>query len=249
MLTILRIGTLMLLAGGSLAAESPAIIGEAFSLKTHQLVYRELHYINPSGLDHRVEYRTPDNKVLAVKTIDYRSGLNAPRFRQISRNSGELIEVDWREGKLLMQYRQDARSKLIESLMNPPEKLVVDAGFNHFIQQHWAALNEGSALVFNFAAPARQSLVDLVIQRKDCGEWVAMEQRGSSLCLLIHSPNWLLRLLMEPIELAYDSHSQHLMQYRGLANVSDDNGDSYRVNIRYQYPFPAGTRLAAGEFR
>ncbi len=42
-------------------------------------------------------------------------------------------------------------------------------------------------------------------------------------------------MLADPIELGYDLSEKHLIRYRGLANIEDENGDGLDVDIRYYY--------------
>jgi hypothetical protein len=47
--------------------------------------------------------------------------------------------------------------------------------------------------------------------------------------------NWLLRMLVAPIELGYDARLKRLTRYRGLSNIGDGQGNGLVVDIRYNY--------------
>jgi hypothetical protein len=47
--------------------------------------------------------------------------------------------------------------------------------------------------------------------------------------------NWLLRMLVAPIELGYDAKLKRLTRYRWLSNIGDGKGEGLVVDIRYNY--------------
>ena len=46
---------------------------------------------------------------------------------------------------------------------------------------------------------------------------------------------WWLKLVVDPIYLAYDLNTQNLKRYLGRGNISETNGDYLSVDIHYQY--------------
>ena len=54
-------------------------------------------------------------------------------------------------------------------------------------------------------------------------------------CFRLDVANWLLRILVKPIELGYDAEARRLTRFRGLSNIGDANGDGLVVDIRYDY--------------
>ena len=108
--------------------------------------------------------------------------------------------------------------------------MVIDAGFDYFIRENWQDLLASKQLKFYFLAPVRQSLVKLRMQQKPCSYG-----SDTHVCFSINPANWIVRLLLDPIELGYDRHTQQLSRYRGLANISDADGNGFRVDIHYSY--------------
>ena len=48
--------------------------------------------------------------------------------------------------------------------------------------------------------------------------------------------NRLLRLLIDPIDLAYDLESRRLLVFEGISNLNNDDGKSYNARIVFEYP-------------
>ncbi len=212
------------------AVERLAVVGDAYDASGDNLLYQEFHYYSEDGLDHRVVYLSPEKQPIATKTINYRDGYMTPTFSQQAYMSGELIRVVWSGNDLLMEY--SAQGDPVSEKKVPVSKpLVIDAGFDHFIRGNWHPLLEGRRLAFYFAAPARLSLVKLVVEKKAACSYLTTVDT----CFRVNSSNWLVRLLLDSIELGYNSKSKKLSRFRGLGNITDQSGGNINVDIRYRY--------------
>lgn len=225
--------------------EHPAIVGEAFSLDGGNLLYRENHYLDDGGLYRRVVYREPHGEALAVKILDYRPGLATPSFAEQDLRSGEWRMAERRDQTLLLQYRSIDRDAASHTTLEVNSPLVIDAGFDYFIRQHWTQLLSGKSLKFSFPVVSRGSLLQLSLQQTGC---VATPKRLRPLdrqdlaCFRITPVDWLVSWFVEPIELVYGQAERRLLVYRGLANISDRQGNGLQVEIYYDYQ---GASMAA----
>ena len=142
------------------------IVGEAFSLEDQRLLYREYHQVD--GNMHVVIYRDPSGKEFSRKTIDYSFSQQAPSFKQHNHWSGETIAVDNTTGAISLSYRNASKETDSTETLITNNTLIIDAGFNRYIQNNWSALTDGKAAVFDFALADRQDLIALEIERSDC---------------------------------------------------------------------------------
>lgn len=206
------------------STNSARVIGEAYDLYGQELKYREYHYYSDEGLTHQVVYRDSDDKIMVDKTIDYRSGLTTPEFSQSHSQTPHDISISW--------YEDDLKIKNSDSsnVITVKKPLVIDAGFDHFIREHWLELTSGSTLHFYFPLPKRSTLAKLRVKQSTCSY-----KTDTDSCFSLEVSNWLLRLLVDPIELGYAGDTRSLMRYRGLSNIEDDQGQGLVVDIRYRY--------------
>jgi hypothetical protein len=219
---------LLMLSANGFCAENWSVVGDAYDRDDRQLLYREYHYYSDDGLDHRVEYKDPQGKLLAEKAVDYRSGPMTPSFKQQSWLYPETLAVSLQARQLLIQYKSgDSESTQAVKRQQP---LVVDAGFDNYIREHWGQLLTGKVQEFYFPAVTRLSLVTLQVKASRCSY-----PTESDSCFMINSASWLIRLLLAPIELGYDTDTRRLSRFRGLANLSDEQGRGLEVDINYQY--------------
>lgn len=218
--------------------QSVDIIGEAFSLKTNQLLYREYHQFN--GSQHVVTYKDSEGQEFSRKTLDYSASQQAPSFTQHNQWSGETIAVDNNDGVISLSYRNSRDNKSANEQLISKKTLIIDAGFNHYIQNNWQALVGGKATVFDFALADRQDLIALAIERSDCEQTTSNNKNViDTVCFSIGANNRLIRWLIGSLNLVYAKDTKQLLRFTGLANINDQQGAGLKVDIHYHYP-PAG---------
>lgn len=242
-------GLLLAAVCGPLAASGNIgdTVGLAYDLQSGELLYRETHCISSDGFDREVIYQDPDDQLLARKLLDYSTGITTPSFVQYNHYSGESIEVGLDRGAVSMKVTDGDRSAADKAiLVQPGEALpvVIDAGFDGFVREHWDELVAGAKREFQFPYADRQDLVELRIQPLTCSYETQTDQ-----CFRLDLANWLLRILVKHIELGYDAESRRLTRYRGLSNIGDANGKGQVVDIRYRYDDIAPQACQIGDHR
>lgn len=224
-------------------------VGEAYLLgssnSSNTLLYREEHTLSlqeGKPVKRQVNYYSAEGELIASKENWYLSSPTQPDF----------ILTDFRT-----DYREEARSAetsntntltliLTENqeteqtqLTEFDYELVIDAGFDDFIRQHWDALLAGKTIPFSFASVARQTSVNFEVEAQN-----PEQSDATNLKLEMTLRSSLLSWLMSPIKLEYDRNTQRLMRYRGLSNIQDKNGDGQEVDIRYHYYEPPSPSTA-----
>ena len=214
----------------ALADSPPRLVGEAFSMSSGELLYREFHSFSQDRLDHHVSYRTADDKPLAEKVIDYRFGESSPAFTQTSFDNRSLVAINWDNSDLVMRYQAGAKPEK-NYRVKTRQPLVIDAGFNNFVRKNWQRLLAGESVKLYYAAANRDQLLKLRIKISDC-----FYPGATDVCFSINSANALLRLLVPDIELGYNQQTRQLSRFRGAGNILDKEGKALKVDIHYEYP-------------
>ena len=202
-----------------------AAVGEAFDMNDQSLRYREYHYYSDDNLSHKVIYRDADNTLMAEKNIDYRSGFNTPEYALLVGPEQHRSSVQWQKDQLKLHR---AGGDLVQLEATYP--LVIDAGFDHYVRENWLQLTAGDTLHFYFPLVNRSTLAKLRIKKSFCSY-----NTSTDTCFRLEVSNWLLRLLLDPIELGYSTESMSLTRYRGLSNIEDQQGKGMVVDIHYSY--------------
>jgi len=210
-----------------------SVVGEAYDIKNQSLLYREIHCGKENDLEHSVFYQGVEGELIAQKTLDYKTGRLSLSFVQKNLHTGKIISVRLTDQEVSMsvqnmreQQPEKSNSEIVKS--NLP--LVIDAGFDSFVRQHWDSLVSGNRKWFRFPVATRSSLMAFRVDSSTC----SYDNNGDQ-CFRLELSSWLYRLLADPIELGYDSVHQRLTRYRGLSNIEDNDKQGQIVDIHYRY--------------
>jgi len=204
-----RLALLLLWCAPVLAdVEQAEVVGRAKDLDSGRFLYSEHYRCGENDLHCEVEYRDPQEDVIARKSLDYSDSRHAPEVVMRDLRRDETTVVD----------------------MAPREDLVIDAGFDNFVRSRWDTLAAGDTVRFSF----RVVNIDRVLSMKararngtDC--------KDETLCLDVEVDSFFLGLLTDPIELTYARDTRRLLRFRGVSNLKAPDGGSQTVDIRYEY--------------
>ncbi|WP_426416224.1 hypothetical protein [Aestuariirhabdus sp. LZHN29] len=229
-------------------ATDAAVIGLATDPNTGVLQYCEHHYKivaestkqppPPYSLpaeEVRVEYRSADEKLMAVKLLNYQGENHAkPWLYQIDLRQGEVRQVEWLNNQLLLSYRPLEQRPFEQKSLPAQQVDIVDAGFDHFIRRHWNVLLMGETVSSRFASPLHLQPLSLRVRTHPLNECGAPLHPKAAYCLWVEADSLWLRWLLQPLQLQYDVQ-QRLVRYRGVVNLVDAQGEPMTVNLDYRY--------------
>ncbi|WP_041522072.1 hypothetical protein [Gilvimarinus agarilyticus] len=208
------------------------VTGEAYRQATETLLYREVHsysIINDAIRQQEVIYTQPDGTPWAQKTLTFGQRPTAPSFTLTDSRNQESLQVTVNDKHINIQRSDKGKQYTAEVGIQSP--LVVDAGFDPFVRQHWKSLNQGKPETFFFLLPRRERLVELKLISRPCTKY----DPDLFLCLSLDINNWFLRMLVDTIELTYQRSDKRLVQYRGVSNLSfPEQDDTPHVDIYYR---------------
>ena len=234
-----RIGlllTLTLAAPCALSADVRTYRGDAYDVRTGELLYSENfaeHYEDGKHASTTIHYRDPQGNEIARQLAVYRNGPLAPDYRLTDLRTG-YTEAAIAEGDAysLSTCRDGSQGRKCKT-WRVPAPAVIDGGFTHFVQDHWDELaREGRALTCNYVAVGRLRYV--VLEVRKVGEptinGVACVRFRLAVAGAVAS------LFVQPAYTAYDAESQRLMEYCGISNLTGPRGRRRGVRIIYTYP-------------
>ena len=104
---------------------------------------------------------------------------------------------------------------------------IADAGFDHFIGEHWSWLMRERKVVRPFLIPSLGRFVNFRIRRVDPGP----AQPEGEVGFVLEADSALLRLLAPAVRVDYTDGNRRLRRYIGLSNVRDESGSNFDVVI------------------
>lgn len=208
----------------------PAIVGEAFDLKTQKLLYREYHFLADKNQAQRVLYKDAEGNTIAEKQIQF-NHYSQPDIEQQNALCGEYIEVKQNVGanRLAVAYRPKEDKKIKNKTIEKSAELVIDAGFNSYVVQHWEQLLSGDVIEFHYLVPSRLRSYAFTLGPTNC------DSQQDTSCFLIKPDVWYLNLALDPIQLTYNNADKRLLRFSGLGNIADERCDYLAVDIHYWY--------------
>lgn len=223
-----------LLAASAPEAALEPRVGHAFALDTGEPVYREVH--DPEVVDgelvgDRVEYVDPQGETFARKRVSFEAVALAPSFRLEDTRTGYIEALERRDdGRIELIYRKREDRETKRTVIDPPQDVVADAGFDLLIYRNLDRLRGGETLRFPFAAASQQQTVPfrlrVVDEREVLGE--------PALVIRMEPDNMFIRWLANPIDVAYHAETGALLRYEGLSNIANpDSDENYRVRIDF----------------
>ena len=234
---VLRSLALAVVAGYSCIAQAQNYVtaGSAYNLATNQLVYRELYTAMDENRQVRVDYVYPSGETVATKTLTYQGAYFQPEFDFFDERDSEHItaQFDGPKLKLVHALGDSRRERMIYDNAN----LVLDAGFDAFIQLKWDKLVANKAVSFDFAIPARLDVIALKVERIGAQDSPVFDKSYGTgwIYFRIKPARFFTALMAAPIYLAYDPNGKYLMRFQGRSNIDDNQGAPQDVRIEYEY--------------
>lgn len=222
----------------SSAAQAEQVIGFVRDAQSQRYLYTEVHDLQRSS-DGAVQtgltiYYDAQGKEMARKTLDYRANRTVPVYRLdipamkytegISANKGsaQVFKVDnGQEERKALPLNEGA--------------IAADSGFNQLILDAWPKIVQGETVKFSLIAAGRTASYSFRARKQ--GETTAAGQRATQVLV---EPDSMLRFVVAPIELTYDSKGSKLLSYKGVSNIlNPETGKVYKlVQISYDTPPP-----------
>ena len=220
---------------GSVAAQDYVTAGSAYSLDTNELVYRELYTAIDENKSVRVDYVKPDGVAFASKTLVYQGEPYQPTFNFEDSRDNEYVSAHFQGARLVLTHGMNSAQN--EKVIFDNARVVIDAGFDAYIQLNWDQLVAGKRLKFDYAMPSRLNSLQLEVRKikatespvYDAGfgrEWIYFR---------IVPAKKFVSLFADPINLAYDPKGKYLMRFHGRSTIDDDSGGPQDVRVEYEY--------------
>lgn len=217
--------------------QSFSFVGRAYEPESGALLYTERHDIllNNQGRYQRahVTYRDEQGNVFAEKTLEYGEAATLPKTHFFELDSPFFFKVKLNDDTVALEYQDEEEQFKDKVKVEADHFAVVDAGFDRLVNKHWQTLSNGQALQFSFLAVTRSAFYEFRLVP------VAADDTDT-LKLRLEPDNAVLRWLLDPAYLTYDSRSQKLLRFEGLTNIRkrvdgkalDEN---YIAVIEYDY--------------
>ncbi len=184
-----------------------------------ELLSMETSYFDPSGL-----------VKIAHRKVVFKKNSYAPNFvfHNIRTGGTEVLLVN--EDHVEIQFKKSESSAVEKTVLkNIPPPIVADAGLVELIRDNWEYLLAGNKKELSIVVPSRLDYYSFYLKQKP-------SKNKEVITISFESNHWLIRQLVAPILLSFDSKNKQLMKYEGTTNLTDENGDLFvKAIITYQF--------------
>jgi hypothetical protein len=218
---------LMVFSSASLAAEREVHWGEARN-EQGELVYREKHSVTREGdrvITSLTQYISPADQVIATMESDYSRNLSMPTYVFEDRRRGYREGLRDENGEYIIFKKTKDGEEEREAITNT-EDVFSCQGWHYYLVNNLAVL-ERENVELNLILPSELRALPFEIQRVR-----SEKDRVEAVLKLNH---WLFRYFAPTLQLVYDSKSRKLVEYRGISNILDSEGNRQDVRIVYKY--------------
>jgi hypothetical protein len=229
------IASLVFCAATALADSQYAVSGAAYDIETNKLLYREFYTPLDANREVRVDYARPDGSIFASKTLSYIGDVTQPEFEYNDTRDNERLAARFDTGRLMLAYDQEGYRQ--EKAIMDTVDLVIDAGYDAFIQREWDRLLAGKKVRFTFTMPYRLTTTRLQIKEvaPERSPLFKSDNPTSWRYFSIEPANRFSAIFSDPIYLAYETEGRYLMRFYGRSNLDSDEGGKWDVRIEYEY--------------
>lgn len=208
---------------------------EGEARKDNKPVYIEHHTVTYSAegrlLKAVTDYDSPDGKKLAHLESDFRDSLTVPTHSIENFRTGNVQGIR-REGAKLIMFDRDKdkpeRTKVLEEKKNDDHILVGCQGLNYYLLGNMAATISKKKLPLRFLIPGKLDYYDFTLE-------FVKESSKDVYDFEVTIQNLFLKLFAPKLFVRYDGAAKHIIDYRGLSNVTDEKGNLQNVSITYKY--------------
>jgi hypothetical protein len=201
--------------------------GFAYEEGSNNLIYTEHftdRYVDGKLVETTTEYYSPDNKLIAKRTLNFLKSRFAPDFMMEDMRSG-YVEGAETDMDCVTMFVQKDRSAIRQKRKIALTGAVIDGGFNQFIKSHWDKLQSGQEVTFNFTISSELDYFKL--------RAIKIKEDDHTLTLKIELHSRLIRWLASPIIVCYNSTTRRIIRYEGKSNIAGDDGKNFSMRLVY----------------
>ncbi len=205
----------------------------ATDLDSGNELYREIHtneFENLKIAKSVSEYIDMSGGLISKRIMNFEADSTNPNYTLEDFRSGYLEGAEVIDKGLVKVFmKTDSSSKMETEVLEIDSPYVIDGGLTYFFRKHWSRLLNGETVEFNFVTPSKLDYFSFRVSKnsiRKLGTHKGME-------IILEPSSFIIRQFVDPIYITYDLDTKHILLYKGISNINNDEGKSYNVKIDY----------------
>jgi hypothetical protein len=145
-------------------------------------------------------------------------------FRDHRRNYEEGLRFT--DGKYYV-FINDPEQGETKEVLKDPRNVFSCQGWHYYVVDNLDKLERGDVFELKLVFPNKLRAYPFKIEKVDSA--------GDTIRVKVRLANWLLSWFVPHLDLVYSKKDRRLIEYRGVSNIFDGNGELQEVVIRYAY--------------
>lgn len=193
------------------------------------VVYTEKHIVTKKNgkyaTSETIYYDPTKTEVIATMKSDYSRDALMPTYEFVDKKSGYKEGLRFQDGKYVI-YNQEKGGKEEASVLKKKESLFSCQGWHYYLVENLSLLQKQD-IALNLILPSELDFYEFKIK--------GAESTNTKVVANLELSNWLLRAFAPSLRLVYDKKLKRLVEYEGISNIPDNEGERQNVKIVYQY--------------
>lgn len=193
-------------------------------------LYREKHevtYDNGRVQNSLTSYRDLSGREFARLESDYRRSIAMPTYIFEDYRSGRKEGLRFKDGRYYIFKREAEGEEEKAKVLDDDTNVYSCQGWHYYLVDNLDRVKKGENLIVRLIFPNRLRPYTFKI--------LSMGSEGDTVKVKVRIANWLLSLFVPHLEVVYDKNESRLIEYEGVSNIVDAEGNLQKVHITYQY--------------
>ncbi len=209
-----------------------SFVGHAYDLTSNKAIYNEFHeeqWVAGKLSTSSTQYKGIKGNVLGSRKLNFSTGYELPTYRLDVTKNGYYEGAQILKGSIKV-YHYDVETKKEHSkTLVVPAPAVVDAGIGYFIKRNWTNIAAGKIVSFNFVVPARLDYYKFRVRKVKNVD----EQGHKGILICLEPDGFLLRSVIDPINITYDIATKRIIKYEGISNIPGSGDRNFDARLVY----------------
>jgi len=164
------------------------------------------------------------NKI-GILTSDYSRSLAMPTYEFRDLRTGYREGLRFSNGKYVVYFKKPNQEEKADELSDG-KSIFSCQGWHYYLIENLNLL-EKQDIALNLVLPSELDFYSFKVKQSN--------STGKQIVANLELSNWLLGFFAPKLRLTYDKQLKKLVEYKGVSNILDDNGDRQDVTIHYEY--------------
>jgi hypothetical protein len=218
-----------LVAFSNTTMASPEIYWGIAKTKDGKIAYTEKHLVTrDNGVIRKSEttyYKADRATPIASMVSDYSRSVNMPTYEFKDLRSGYKEGLRYQDGVYTI-YNAEPKKKEESAPLSKTEAVFSCQGWHYYLIENLAKL-EKQEIALNLILPSELDFYSFKIER--------VESTGDQVVANLELSSWLLSMFAPNLRLVYDKKQKKLVEYQGVSNILDSEGERQDVTIYYEF--------------